>query len=62
MGVNFSSENRLMAQHVLNGFEVGAAFDKVGSEGVAEGVWTHIFFNTRKLSALLYNHEYHNTA
>ncbi len=35
-----------MAEHFLYGSEVGAAFEEVGGEGVAEGMGTDFFIDT----------------
>ena len=51
-----------MAKHVLYSPEVGAAFNEVGSEGMAEGVRTNIFFNACKLGTFFYNHKNHDSA
>ena len=38
VGVDFGGEDGFVAEHFLDDAEVGAAFDEVGGEGVAEGV------------------------
>ena len=38
VGVYFGCGNACVAEHFLHGAQVGAALDKVGGEGVSEGV------------------------
>ena len=38
VGVDFGGEDGFVAEHFLDDAEVGAVFDEVGREGVAEGV------------------------
>ena len=47
MRVDFRSRDTFMSEHLLYGAEVGAAFDEVRGEGVAERVRTHRFVDAR---------------
>ena len=38
VGVDFRREDRFVAQHFLDGAQVGAVLDEVRGEGVTEGV------------------------
>ena len=38
VGVDFGGEDAFVAEHLLDGTQVGAVFDEVGGEGVAESV------------------------
>ena len=38
VGVDLGGEDEFVAEHFLDDAEVGAVFDEVGGEGVAEGV------------------------
>lgn len=40
MNIDFGSGNALVAQHLLDGSQVGAALEQVGGETVAQGVGT----------------------
>lgn len=42
MGIDFRRGNALVAQHALDGSQVGTSFQQVGGKGVAEGVWTDV--------------------
>lgn len=39
MRVYFSGSNARMAEHFLNGAEIGAAFDEMGGEGMTKTMW-----------------------
>ena len=53
MRVNLCGSDTFVAEHLLHGAEVGAAFDEVRSEGVPEGVRTYSFLDARVLHPLL---------
>lgn len=38
MGVDLGGEDALVAEHLLDGAEVGSVLDEVGGEGVAESM------------------------
>ena len=59
MRVNFCSSDTFVAEHLLHGAEVGAAFDEVCGEGVTEGMRTHCLVDARVLHPLLDKHEDH---
>ena len=43
VGVDFGGDDALVAEHLLNGTQIGATIDEVGGERVAEGVRTDGF-------------------
>ena len=59
MRINLRGGDAFVTEHLLHGAEVGAAFDEVRSEGVAESVRTHCFLDARVFHPLLDEHEYH---
>ena len=61
VGVEFGGGNRLVAQHFLNGFQIGAAFNKVRGERVAEGVGADGLFQTDFGGKVFNNGEDHYT-
>ena len=42
MGINLGRTDTFMSQHALNGAEIGASFQQVGGERMAESMWTDI--------------------
>ena len=59
MRVNLCSSDTFVAEHLLYGAEVGAAFDEVRGEGMSEGVRTYRLVDARVLHPLLDEHEDH---
>ncbi len=43
MDVNLGGCDALMSEHLLDGAEIGAPFEQMGGEGVAEGMGRNIF-------------------
>ena len=46
MGIDFGSGDGFVSQHVLDRTQIGAAFDEVGGEAVAEGMGADRFPDT----------------
>ena len=42
VGVNFGCSDAFMAQHALDGTQVGSAFQQVGGEGMSECMWADV--------------------
>lgn len=59
MRVNFRRGDAFMAEHLLHGAKVGAAFDEMCGEGVPERVRTHRLVDARLFYPLLDEHEDH---
>lgn len=51
---------RLMAEHLLNGAQVGATFEQMCGETVAQGMWRHVFIDAGRGGQLLDNLENHD--
>lgn len=60
MGIDFRRGNALVAQHALDGSQVGASFQQVGSKGVAEGMWTDVFGDAGFAGQFFNEVEYHD--
>ena len=43
MGIDLGSGDAFMAEHFLDGAQIGASFDEVGGEGMPEGMRRDIF-------------------
>ena len=61
MGVDFGGEDALVAEHFLDGAQVGAVFDEVGGKGVAEGMRRYFLGNAGLHSVCLYHLEHRDT-
>ena len=57
VGVDFGGSDGFVAEHFLDGPEVGTAFDEVGGEGVAEGMRGDGFFDAGFFGELFDEHE-----
>lgn len=55
MRVNLGGEDRFMAQHILNGLQISAAFEQVRRKGMPESVWAYNLLNPRFFCCFLYN-------
>lgn len=53
VGINFGSAYIFVPKHTLYDAKVGATFEQVGGEGVAEGMWADGFLEPRLLSQFL---------
>ena len=60
VGIDFRRGNALVAQHALDGSQVGTSFQQVGGKGVAEGMWTDVFGDAGFLSQFFNEVEYHD--
>lgn len=60
MGIDFRRGNALVAQHALDGSQVGTSFQQVGGKGVAEGVWTDVFGDAGFVGQFFNEVEYHD--
>ena len=47
--VDFCGGDVFVSQHLLYGAQVGTAFQQVGGEAVAKGVWRNVFVDARRL-------------
>ena len=61
MCINLGSRYLLMSQHLLDGPQVGTAFQQMGRKRMSERMRTDIFMNTRHLRLLLDNMKNHDT-
>ena len=59
MRIDFRRAHAGMAEHLLDGQEVGAAFQKMGREAVAEGVWADVFSDAVALGKVFHDEENH---
>ena len=59
MDVDFGSRYALVAQHLLDGAQVGATFKQMGGEAVAQGVRTDVFSDAGQFAQLLDDVENH---
>ena len=59
MRVDFSRAYAGVAEHLLHGKEIGAAFEKVGGETMPESVWTDGFVDAILLGEFLHDEENH---
>jgi len=57
VGVDFGGGDGFVAEHFLDGPEVGTAFDEMGGERVAEGMRGDGFFDAGFFSELFDEHE-----
>lgn len=55
VGVNFRGDDRCVAEHLLDRSQVGATFEQVGCEGVAENMRVYILLDPGFLSVLIYD-------
>lgn len=53
MDIDLRGRDAFMAQHLLDGTEVGASFKKVGGERVAQCVGRYVFPDSRSFSEIL---------
>ena len=60
MCIDFSGGDGFMSQHALDGPQIGAAFQQMGGEGMAERMRAHVFFDTGHFRLLLDNMENHD--
>ena len=60
MGVDFGGANAFMTQHALDGTQVGSAFQQVGGEGMAEGMWANGFLEPDVVGKLFDDVENHD--
>lgn len=58
MGVDFSGEDGLMAEHFLDHAKIGAVFNEVGGKGVAESMWGDFLGDTGNESLLFHKIEH----
>lgn len=59
--INLCGADRLMAQHGLDGAEVGAALQQRGGKRMAEGVGTHRLMDPRFFHQLFQEMEHHDS-
>ena len=59
MEVDFGGGDGFVAEHFLDGAQVGSSFEEVGGEGVAEGVWGYFFCYTGGGCQVADDVEYH---
>ena len=59
MGVYFRCTYAGVAEHLLNGEQVGAAFEEMGGEAMPKGVWADGFGDAILLCQVLDNQENH---
>ena len=60
VGIYFGCGDFLVSQHFLDSEQVGAAFQQMGGEGMAERMRAHVFFDTGHFRLLLDNMENHD--
>ena len=58
--VDFGGGDRLVAEHLLDGPEVGAPLQEMGGEGMAERMRAYVLFNACHFRLLLDDMEYHD--
>ena len=58
MRIDFGGSNFLMSQHLLDGAQVGSAFQQVCGKGMAEGVRTDFLMDARQFGLLLEGFEH----
>ena len=59
MRVDFRRAHAGVAEHLLHGKEIGAAFEKVSGETMPESVWTDGFVDAILLGEFLHDEENH---
>ena len=62
MGVNLSSQYRLMAKQLLNVSQIGSAFEQMGCESVAESVRADVFLDASFFNQVFDYGENHDTS
>ena len=60
VGVNFGCSDAFMAQHALDGTQVGSAFQQVGGEGMSECMWADVLLKPDGIGQLFDDMEDHN--
>ena len=60
MEIDLCSGNVLVAKHLLDGAEIGPSFEKMGCEGVAEGMRRHFLADSGGFGKLLDDVENHD--
>lgn len=58
--VDFGGGNLLVSQHFLDGEQIGASFQQMGGERMAEGVRAYILFDSCQFRLLLDDMENHD--
>ena len=61
MHIDFGGNDTFVAEHLLNGTQVGAVLQQVCGKGMAQSVRAHRFANTRHFCQLLNDVEHHHT-
>ena len=60
VGVDFGGSDAFMAQHTLDGTQIGTTFQQVGGERMTECMRTDVLFQTNGIGQFLDEMEYHD--
>lgn len=60
VGIDFSSKDGFVAQHILNGPQICSTLDEVRGKAMPESMGADVFFNPRGPGAIFDDIEYHH--